>query len=213
MQLQELQSDLERRYDVNVPYSVDEFFCNDTDTILNCLGRHPTATEMLLIREDGDNLDLTLYIDKQTMSRFDETNRELSSINRHFSEYCAAVEGVSHFVYLTWNAGYNKAVKLLEMEIQAEVDKFVVTATHSLQQEDIRELLSRLFDNIRYRTDLSDEERVRYEQANLLASQYCNWLAESFELSAADTALRAELARFYRMNSRRKIAHIRKVMH
>ncbi len=213
MLLQEVQTSLERRYDVNVPFRVDEFFCNDTDTILQCLGRLPTATEMLLIHEDGDNLDMTLYIDKKTMSRVDKTNWELSSINRHFNAYCTAIEGVSHFVYLAWNARYNKAVKLLEMEIQAEVDKFVVTATHQLAEPDVRDLLRRLFEDIHYRADLSPDEQLRYEQANSLASQYCTWLADSFEFDTAGDDLRAELARFYRMNSHRKIDHIRARVH
>jgi hypothetical protein len=213
MQLRELQSSLERRYDVNIPYRVDQFFCNDTDTIRSCLGRMPGATEMLLIHEDGDNLDLTLYIDKKTMSRVDAANWEPASIDRHFNAYCAAIEGVSHFVYLTWNAGHNKSVKLLEMEIQAEVDKFVVTATNCLPDTAHRALLTRLFDNIRYRDDLSDDEQHRYEQANALACQYCHWLLDSFSLDLASRGLRAELARFYRMNSQRKIAHIRERVH
>ncbi len=36
-----------------------------------------------------------------------------------------ALEGVSHFVYLAWNAGHDKPVSLLELEMQAEVDKYV----------------------------------------------------------------------------------------
>ena len=213
MLLQEVQTNLERRYDVNLPFSVDEFFCNDPETILHCLGRHPTATEMLLIHEDGKNLDLTLYIDKKTMSHVDQTNWEPSSINQHFSAYCTAIEGVSHFVYLTWNAHYNKTVKLLEMEIQAEVDKFVVTAGNQPSGPDIRDLLGRLFEDIHYRADLTSDELLRYELANTLASQYCTWLAETFDFDAADDDLRAELARFYRMNSHRKIAHIRGRVH
>src|SRR5437762_13493477 len=38
-----------------------------------------------------------------------------------------ALEGVSHFLYLAWNAGHDRPVSLLELEMQAEVDKYVVS--------------------------------------------------------------------------------------
>lgn len=213
MQLQDLQQQLQHRYDVAVPYNVNEFFCNDTQTIVNCLGRLPASEEMLLIHEDGDNLDITLFIDQTVMTLIDQTDSSLSSINRHFNEICIAIEGVSHFVYLTWNAGYNKPVKLLEMEIQAEVDKFIVTSANRFSQSEITTLQARLFSNVSYRANLPAEERKRYQQANQMAGHYCSWLARSFTLNQSDKTLHAELARFYRMNGSAKIAHIRKHMH
>ena len=40
--------------------------------------------------------------------------------------FCLALEGVSHFLYLIWNASFDRSVTLLEMELQAEIDKFVM---------------------------------------------------------------------------------------
>ena len=44
-------------------------------------------------------------------------------------DYWTALEGVSHFVYFAWNAGYDKPVSILELEMQAEIDKYIATFT------------------------------------------------------------------------------------
>ena len=43
------------------------------------------------------------------------------------ADYWTALEGVSHFTYYAWNAARDKPVSLFELELQAEVDKFVTT--------------------------------------------------------------------------------------
>ncbi len=45
----------------------------------------------------------------------------------NLAEYCTALEGVSHFVYSTWRLDRDLPVSLLELETQAEVDKYAVT--------------------------------------------------------------------------------------
>ena len=48
--------------------------------------------------------------------------------HENLADYLTAAEGVSHFVYVAWNAGHDKPVTLLELELQAEVDKYVLGA-------------------------------------------------------------------------------------
>ena len=43
------------------------------------------------------------------------------------ADYWTALEGVSHFLYFAWNAGHDKTVSLLELELQAEIDKYVAS--------------------------------------------------------------------------------------
>ena len=45
----------------------------------------------------------------------------------NLEDFWTAFEGVSHFTYYAWNAQREKRVTLLEMELQAEVDKYVAT--------------------------------------------------------------------------------------
>ena len=52
-----------------------------------------------------------------------------AALTQHnLADYLTVAEGVSHFVYVAWNAGFDKPVTLLELELQAEVDKYVLGA-------------------------------------------------------------------------------------
>ena len=44
------------------------------------------------------------------------------------ADYCTALEGVSHFHYLVWSLARGRNVSLLELELQAEVDKYATRA-------------------------------------------------------------------------------------
>ena len=122
------------------------------------------------------------------------------------------LEGISHFVYLSWNAYYDRPVRPLELELQAEIDKFIFAALEA-QPADRTELLVRLFENVQYRPGQSQETRHRYQTANYLAQQYCLWLGEHFDLEHPNHLLHAELARFYRIGGQSKIQHITKHLH
>jgi len=139
-----------------------------------------------------------------------------------FNDCCILLEGVSHFLYLAWNAHYDRQVSLLDMELQAEVDKFVFAAleTNALSSigsgnidMDNRDLLERLYQQITYRDELTSDLKRRYETANEYAHMYCTWLTENFSLQHPDRRLAAELARFYRLNGSAKKQHIKNLMH
>ena len=52
----------------------------------------------------------------------------------NLADYCTALEGVSHFHYVTWSAGCARNVSLLELELQAEVDKYASALSLLLAQ-------------------------------------------------------------------------------
>ncbi|MGB1800522.1 MAG: hypothetical protein ACPHLK_06800, partial [Gammaproteobacteria bacterium] len=75
--------------------------------------------ERLLIAEYEDGLDLSLYISKEVYQHL-ENNHPINLIKQgKHSEFCLMLEGVSHFLYLVWNANHHRQVTLLEMELQA----------------------------------------------------------------------------------------------
>ena len=92
---------------------------------------------------------------------------------------CTATEEVSHFLYLLFRAASGRAVTQLELELQAEVDKYLnAVFLLSLQNEGavsarLRELLFQ-----RYRLDerVSPERASRYRAASGLAYRYCGYL-------------------------------------
>ena len=210
MQLHELQKQLQAIYEVAVDHNVDDFLITDAavaralDTSVN-----PRAVgEKLLLRESDTDLHLSLYVDRDVLKPLAQENplRQLSDDN--LAEYCIAVEGVSHFLYLTWNAGYQRSVTLMELELQAEVDKYVGLSSLLRQQNcHIPNGLHQwLFENINFDSRLDREQLERYRSANQFAAKYCWWLEQRYVSQHPE--MFQELRRFYRKTQDGKIRMI-----
>jgi hypothetical protein len=120
---------------------------------------------------------------------------------------------VSHFVYVAWNAGFDKPVTLLELELQAEVDKFVMGTWLLGAQNDgrfPRELHHVLFERTRIDAVAAGSRAGLYRTATSYAARFCRRVAGLLEhrrRAALRDAL-AELRRFYRLGNSRKLDHI-----
>ena len=71
---------------------------------------------------------MALYIDAAVLERLARRDPFDALTHENLADYLTAAEGVSHFVYVAWNTGHDKPVTLLELELQAEVDKYVLGA-------------------------------------------------------------------------------------
>lgn len=135
-----------------------------------------------------------------------DPTRELHSGN--MKEFCLALEGVSHFLYVAWNAGYDRCVTLLELELQAEVDKYV-TLVDVLKQRCDHHIPPRLrdwlFEQVTFDPNLSDEALGRYRDANYFAGKYCMNLESRYVNDRRDGELSRELRKFYRLPQGEKI--------
>lgn len=206
-----VQQALQERYDLQVDYQVEHFISHDSALVERLTGQSIASQEMLLVHENQGDLDITLFLDPALMETLLEQARHQDN-SESFSNHCILLEGISHFVYLVWNAQFGRQVKPVEMELQAEVDKFVFNA---LDNTDIgvdthfKRLRNRLFKNVNYTHAPGTELYRRYCTANRYAQQYCSWLARRYEMTANDIDLNAELARFYRMGASAKFHHIR----
>jgi hypothetical protein len=114
-------------------------------------------------------------------------------------------------VYLATRAAAGGTVSLLELEVQAEVDKFVLLLLH-LWRRGLRRmspaLRRRLFERVRYHAWLGAEERARYVEANRLGGAYARWLEGRYVEEADIDGLLRELRRTYRRGGGEKIAYL-----
>jgi hypothetical protein len=166
--------------------------------------------EQLLIRMGSGELEMGLFVDERTLQNLtlNDPGRRLDEGN--LQDFLYAVEGVSHFVYLAYRAQHDRPVSAVELELQAEVDKYLVALLVSWNQqgeppEDLRE---RLFARVRFAGDLSIEERERYELANTAADAYAASLESRFLKSRAVGEMLAEARRFYRKGLAEKLGYI-----
>jgi hypothetical protein len=207
-----LQEELEAIYGVEAP-GVHEFLvCGDG---ARAAGRAPRAPEELLVLEEADGVSLGLYLDDAVMATAaaaDPHHRRPRLVARAaFARLACAAEGVSHFVYLATRAAEGRPVSLLELEVQAEVDKFVLLLLH-LWRRGLRRtsaaLRRRLFERVRYHDHLEEHELSRYREANRLGGGYARWLEGRYVEDADIEGLLREVRQTYRLGGGEKIAYL-----
>jgi len=102
-------------------------------------------------------------------------------------------------------------VTLLEMELQAERDKFILLQSLIDKQSDnnaVNELRVWLWEGHTFDNALSPDELERYQQANYFAGKYCMSLQQNYKLSTLNKDLLNELRRLYRMSQQQKMRYI-----
>lgn len=159
------------------------------------------SEEQLLIHQPvqgGDELAVGLYLSTELLARLNHHNQAA------LCDIATAIEGVSHLRYLIYKASNDHCVTGLELELQAEVDKFLLLASshHTLPS-----LRRQLFHRNRLRTGMSSKLQERYRESNRLAARYCRYLERRYFGCNSLEALRHELGRFYRMDHHKKIRH------
>lgn len=213
MLLRQLQGLLAGLYDAPAEHDVGDYLITDAAraAALQGAGRPPTD-EQLLIAEGEDGVEISLYLDAAVLQRLASRCplRELTDDN--LADYCTALEGVSHFHYFVWSAVRDRSVSLLELELQAEVDKYASALRLTLEQRDGRfpaELFHRLFDRTGFLPHLTAAERSRYEEAHRFAARFCRRLEDRFLRTrrARPEAMLAELRAFYRLGRHAKLRH------
>ena len=161
-------------------------------------------TETLLLRETGDDLELGLYLDVHVLQRLEARGGLRNFAEQPLEDFWSVLEGVSHFVCLGWHAERNREISALDLEIQAEIDKFV-TAWEFAKQGGLGNLASQLYDQLfshwREAPNLGRGVAERYRVANRLAARYCAFLRDDRDNVHG---LRAELREFFRLPPHRR---------
>lgn len=209
--LAELQRALETIYGVRAPHAVEDYLVGPRT--LSRLGARVRAAEELLVLEGAGEVELALYVEPSLLERLPELALGLPGrfLDQLLPAFAVAAEGVSHFVYFTLQALRDRAVSLLELEAQAEIDKFATAVLHLWKHGERRlsgELRARLFDRVGYRADLSPAEQERYRFANRLARGYAAFLETRYVLRGRLEGLLAELRRSYRLPAAAKFAYL-----
>jgi hypothetical protein len=215
MVLQHLQRQLTRIYDVACAYDVYDFLVTDRRELGNVpqFKVRRECEEQLLVGADAEGLRLALYIDAAVLGRLAANNpfRRLSASN--LADYWTALEGVSHFLYVAWCAARDRHVSQLELETQAEVDKYVATLFLLGEQTAGRfpvQLHQWLFERTVFDASLDASELDRYRAANAYAARYCRRLEERFlkRRSPALESFMREIRCFYRLGTASKLRRI-----
>jgi hypothetical protein len=210
-----MQALLARLYDAAVDENVEDFLYSDRARVADMVGSDagPSSDEQVFMVQDEHGVRIGLFIDASVLERLAQRD-PLQALDAHnLRDYCTALEGVSHFHYLVWSLSRGRNVSLLELELQAEVDKYASALALLMQQRAGRfpaALHAQLFDSVSFLPQLDEVSRQRYQEANRHAARYCRSLDERF---MRPRRLRpelwlAELRRFFRCGHQEKIRQL-----
>jgi hypothetical protein len=168
-----------------------------------------TGQGALFIQENQDVLQVGIFLDSQVRKQLSELKRWNPAAWKtpQLGAFAIAAEEVSHFNYFVHHRSMGRAVSQLELELQGELDKFLLTlfSGHSLLEGQefaarFEGLLDQFFERYRLVENLDEEQKARYREASDLAKRFLLKHRESFlNPSKRDTAFRL-LRRFYRLN-------------
>ncbi|MBI4953879.1 MAG: hypothetical protein HY908_17780 [Myxococcales bacterium] len=160
---------------------------------------HPDVTrERVLVRASADGVEIAVELPPMG----DDTHVDLDAV-------CQIVEGVSHFVLLADRARRELPTTELELELQAELDKFLLLAVareRPLEPWQARALHERLFGHARFLHPAGTERGDRYRTAHALAERFTAALARRYLATRRHRELCAILRRFYHASPNDKLA-------
>jgi hypothetical protein len=157
-------------------------------------GAEAGEREALLLREadDGD-IEVTLRL-----PLLDDGDANLDAL-------CQIIEGVSHFVYVVERARTQRETTQLELELQAEVDKWVVLGASIRPFDAVRSaaLRAQLYERVVFEHD--GELGERYRLANDAAHRFVRRLEREYVHRERYGELRTELRRFFQVGQEEKL--------
>ncbi len=161
------------------------------------------ARETVRVREGDGELEVEVALPRSA----------LLSQRPTLDELCQVVEGVSHFLYLAERARRELPTTQLELEIQAEVDKYVVLVLGDvlhggkagLDAARSRSMRARLFERVVFFHAEGTEHGDRYRVANDVAARVACGLERGLVRAGRTDAVRDFLRRFYAAGQREKM--------
>lgn len=147
-----------------------------------------SGREELVVRESAEGLAIALHLPELAIGpTFD------------LDGFCQLIEGVSHFVLLAERARFDRTVSALELEVQAEVDKFAVlfAGTPAPSRAKGEALIERIFDRVSFAHPEGSELGTRYRDANTLARGWVERVGLRFAEPLDVVGLRGQLRAFF----------------
>ncbi len=189
--LRPLQVRLQAFYGVEPWVNIDDFACFSESN----------ERETLLLRSSKEVLEIRLVLPKAAEELQNTDLEALDVAGPGADLWAQVIEGVSHFVLLLERVRMRLPTTHLELEMQAEVDKYLMFACPFTQHPQAPDLHQRLFSRVRFLESAQCESGARYRLANRLAARYT---AALFGRGPRPDAAR-QLRRFFRAGQAEKI--------
>lgn len=207
---------LKSLYNLDTPHRAERFLIHLADK--KSAPDRPCEGK-LLIQEvepekgmDGD-VNVGIYLNspvRQSLADYENWGPQVTWSLTQLNAFSVATEEVSHFHYLVFHSRVPRQVSQFELELQGEIDKFLLAFFSNVELQSLTDLFDslfiRFFEHYSLRADLNAAERERYTRATQGAR---NFLRKHRRLLAdpngQEKALRL-LRRFYRLDQAEKVS-------
>jgi len=156
--------------------------------------------EVLLVRKRRGAVELSLCLPAASLSPKGAMSLDV---------LCQVAEGVSHFLYLAERSRRELPATRLELEIQAEVDKFLLLAgvltDRPAEPKRLEAIFTRLFHRVEFVHAEGTENGERYRLANKLAARFLRSIAKDLVEQGTSYRVLAALNRFFHAGQREKL--------
>jgi hypothetical protein len=171
----------------------------------------PGGGSRTLVAQEGEDVSVGVVLAADVGAHLERADPRHHLDASNLGPFSTLTEEVSHFLYLLFRARSQRPVTQLELELQAEVDKYLTAVFFlSLQNEGAVSIRLRhlLFRTYRLAADVGPERAERYHAATRLADRYCGWLESRYLRRQNLAALAREARRFWRLGQREKLETI-----
>jgi len=178
---------------------------------LDAARRFPGGGSRTLVAQQGDELSVGVVLDASVGAGLERADPRERIDGSNLGPFTTLTEEVSHFLYVLFRARRDRPVTQLELELQGEVDKYLVALFFfGLREEGAlsERLRQTLFARYELVAGLSAESSERYHEASRLANRYCGWLESHYLKRRSSEELSRETRRFWRLGQREKLETI-----
>ncbi len=174
--------------------------------------RHlPGGGSRTLVAQEGDEVSVGVVLDVSVGAGLEHADPRERLDGSNLGPFSTLTEEVSHFLYVLFRARSDRPMTELELELQGEVDKYLVALFFRGQDQEgavSERLRQALFARYELVAGLSAERSERYHEASRLANRYCGWLESRYLKRRSREALARETRRFWRLGQREKLETI-----
>ncbi|MCP5463765.1 MAG: hypothetical protein H7A33_01940 [Deltaproteobacteria bacterium] len=210
---EDIQEHIESLYGIKVGESACDYLI-DRESVLTLIASNQADVtlpkELFLVNNapEDETLEVALFLDHDLQQNL-TTHNPLENLSRkNISDFCTLIEGISHFVYYLHKAALEHNITQLEMELQAEIDKFLLLSLLTrCEHLPTGQLLALLFENYQLHKHLGDEQIERYQQASQLAARFCHKISRDIQEKRMPELLQ-KIREFYPLSQQEKIDSI-----
>lgn len=169
----------------------------------------------LYLMPEGEDVSIGIYLHpivREELSDFRRWNQDVwTESQRH--AFVTATEEVSHFNYFLYHAEKGRAISQFELELQGEIDKFMLlffSPNKKTSGQKFESLFETLFSKFRYAQGLTIEEKERYENAHIFGKKFILGIKKSLDTREGVLKAVEHLRKFYRLSSAEKVSFLHK---